>query len=456
MKTSIIMLTHNQLEFTKKCIESIRNYTKLNYEIIIVDNASSDETVKYLEEQNDLKIIFNSENVGFAKGNNQGYKIATGDTILFLNNDVVVTSNWLESILNTLYDEKNTGIVGPVTNNISGEQKIFVSYDQNSLNGLEDFAESNRLNNLGKKKKVLRLVGFALACKKTVLEEIGLFDETFGIGNFEDDDLCLRALAKGYDLKIALDSFVHHFGSVTFRNIKVDYKKLMQNNQAIIQKKWGFNVNYFTFPRPEVVNLVSPNVKKVLEIGCGMGALSLELKERYKCKVVGVEIDSKVAEFARQNLDEVFSEDIEILDLTKLGKFDCIICADVLEHLRDPWAVIDKLANHLESGGELIVSIPNAANIEVLISLIQGDFTYKDAGILDKTHLRFFTRKTLPTLLPANLVLQELSSITLNYTDSDKMLVEFMGRLGKKFGLDTEMIEIDALTYQFLLKAEKV
>lgn len=456
VKTSIIILTHNQLEYTKKCIESIRDYTKSNYEIIVVDNASAEETIQYLKDQNDLKVIFNSVNVGYAKGNNQGYQQASGDIIIFLNNDVVVTSNWLEPIISTLYSRDNIGMVGPVTNNISGSQKISVSYDQKLLDGLEEFAEKNGLENSKKKKKVLRLVGFALACKKVVLEEIGLFDESFGIGNFEDDDLCLRALQKGYELNIALDSFVHHYGSVTFKNSKVNYKKLMEDNQAIIKKKWGFNVSYFMFPRPEVINLVPRNVKRVLEIGCGMGAMSIALKEMYNCEIVGIEIDSNVAQFARHNLDEVYSEDIEIIDLSKLGKFDCIICADVLEHLRDPWTVIEKLANHLESGGQMVISVPNAANIEVVKSLIQGDFTYKDAGILDKTHLRFFTRKTLPTLFPTNLELKELRSITINYTDSDKMFVEFMGRLGKKFGLDTEMIEIDALTYQFLLKAQKV
>ncbi|MFP7733915.1 glycosyltransferase [Priestia aryabhattai] len=455
MKTSIIILTHNQLEYTKKCIDSIRRYTKTHYEIIVVDNASSDGTVSYLQHQDDIKVIFNHENLGFAKANNQGYEIATGNTIVFLNNDVVVTLGWLESMIDTLYSSESIGMVGPVTNNISGLQMIPVSYDQITLQGLQEFSSDYRRNVIGDIRKSLRLVGFCLACKRTVLDKIGLFDETFGIGNYEDDDLCLRALEKGYELYIVQDAFIHHYGSVTFREGNVDYTRLMNTNQTKLQKKWGFSVNYFMFPRPEVVNLVPNGVKRVLEIGCGMGAMAVELKERYKCKVVGVEIDSKVAKFAKYNLDKVYSDDIEVFDVSELGRFDCIICADVLEHLRDPWTVVQKLSNLLEKGGYMVISIPNAANIEVIKSLIQGDFTYKDAGLLDKTHLRFFTRKTLPKLFPTEMELKEVHSILLSYTDSEKVFVEFLGRLGKKFELDTEMIEIDALTYQFLLKAQK-
>lgn len=456
MKTSIIILTHNQLEFTTKCIESIRNHTISDYEIIVVDNASTDKTVEYLQQQSDLKIILNKDNMGYAKGNNQGVELATGETILFLNNDVVVTEGWLDSLIETLYANEDVAMAGPVTNNISGQQLVSVDYDQRTLEGIHGFATEYCKKKSGKRKKVLRLVGFAIACKKSVLDEIGLFDESFGIGNYEDDDLCLKALEKGYELYIAEDSFVHHYGSITFKESKVNYAELIRKNQEILHKKWGFSVSYFNFPRPEVVNMIPSNVKRVLEIGCGMGAMALELKDREHCEVVGVEIDTDVARFARYNVDEIYSEDIETFDVASLGKFDCIVCADVLEHLRDPWKAVEKLASVLECGGFMVISIPNVANIEVIQSLMQGDFTYKNAGILDKTHLRFFTRKTLPTLFPEGVELKDIQSIRLNYSDTQKMFVEFLGRLGKKFELDTDMIETDILTYQFLMLAQKI
>ncbi|HHV75686.1 MAG TPA: glycosyltransferase family 2 protein, partial [Thermoanaerobacterium sp.] len=112
--SSIIIVTHNQLEYTRKCIESIRKHTKLPYELIVIDNASNDETVEYLESQHDIKLIKNNENRGFPASCNQGISIAKGEYIVLLNNDTIVTENWLNNLLYCLNNAENAGIVGPV------------------------------------------------------------------------------------------------------------------------------------------------------------------------------------------------------------------------------------------------------------------------------------------------------------------------------------------------------
>ena len=105
--TSIVILTYNKLNYTKKCIESIRKYTcKESYEIIVVDNASTDGTIEWLKTQSDIITIFNKENLGFPKGCNQGIKIAKGDEVLLLNNDVIVTPKWLINLLEALYSSE--------------------------------------------------------------------------------------------------------------------------------------------------------------------------------------------------------------------------------------------------------------------------------------------------------------------------------------------------------------
>ena len=140
MKTSIIILTYNKLEYTKQCIESIREFTeKDSYELIVIDNNSTDETPKWLEEQEDIIAILNEDNKGFPKGCNQGMEIATGDNILLLNNDTVVTKNWLENLTTALYSDESVGAVGPVTNNCSNFQNIAVNY--NNLEEMKVFAE---------------------------------------------------------------------------------------------------------------------------------------------------------------------------------------------------------------------------------------------------------------------------------------------------------------------------
>ncbi|WP_158594197.1 glycosyltransferase family 2 protein [Cohnella faecalis] len=102
MKTSIVILTHNQLHITKLCLDSIRAFTGPSYETIVVDNGSSDGTTDFLRSQPDVKAIFNSENKGFAKGCNQGWEVSSGDCVLFLNNDTIVTPGWLEAMLEVL------------------------------------------------------------------------------------------------------------------------------------------------------------------------------------------------------------------------------------------------------------------------------------------------------------------------------------------------------------------
>lgn len=458
MKISIVILTYNQVEYTQKCIESIKRNTKLNYEMIVVDNASTDGTPTYLLEQEDIKVILNPENYGYAKGNNLGAKAADGDVIIFMNNDVVVTPNWLEPLIDLLYSDEKIGMVGPVTNNISGVQQIPVEYNQATLEGLELFANENQTKNSGCSKKVLRLVGYLLVCRRSLIDEIGAFDERFGLGNFEDDDICLRALTKGYSLHIAFDSFVHHYGSVSFRNSDIDYMQLMRNNQQIITDKWGFNPGYYMFSRPEVVKMVPSTITRVMEIGCGMGATALDLKEKYGAEVVGIEINSKVGEIAEHNLDKVIVGDIEQIDVSEqnLGRFDCIICADVLEHLRDPWSLLSKLEKLLSKQGVVIISVPNASNIEVLYELMQGNFIYKDSGILDRTHLRFFTRNTLSTLVQEGMTLEEIQTTTLNYSDEHKQFIDYLQRLGKKFGLNTDHLQTDAFSYQYLIRMRKI
>jgi GT2 family glycosyltransferase len=129
MTTSIVILTHNQLALTQACIQSIRRYTPPSpYELIVVDNASTDGTIDWLKEQPDVRLIANSGNAGFTRGCNQGMRHATGDRLLLLNNDTVVTPRWLEQLTACLESDERIGAVGPVTDNASYFTAVQVSY----------------------------------------------------------------------------------------------------------------------------------------------------------------------------------------------------------------------------------------------------------------------------------------------------------------------------------------
>jgi SAM-dependent methyltransferase len=137
---------------------------------------------------------------------------------------------------------------------------------------------------------------------------------------------------------------------------------------------------------------------RILDVGSAGGYLGLILKARGHY-VAGVERDPELAEKARPIYDRFFEVDVDGFDFPERGEYDLIIFADVLEHLRDPAAVLRRSFGSLKEGGKIIISVPNVANFVVRLSLLFGNFDYRDLGILDRTHLRFFTLRTLKSLL---------------------------------------------------------
>lgn len=240
---SIVILTFNQIRFTQECVASIQACTPEPHEIIFVDNGSTDGTVEWLKEQLQVnagyRLIDNGTNFGFAKGCNQGIKTAQGEFILLLNNDVVVTSEWLGGMLECLRRQQNAGIIGPMTNNISGIQRVKrIGYDD--MSGLNSYASYFRQTNRYRRIENRRIVGFCMLFRHELADRIGLLDESFGSGNFEDDDYCLRAELAGYRNLIAGDVFIHHYGSQTFSGNKINYNDAMMRNMTLYRNKWNY------------------------------------------------------------------------------------------------------------------------------------------------------------------------------------------------------------------------
>jgi GT2 family glycosyltransferase/2-polyprenyl-3-methyl-5-hydroxy-6-metoxy-1,4-benzoquinol methylase len=234
-RASIIILTLNGLDYTKKCVDSIRKHTHCPHEIIFVDNASTDGTLTYLKEltesNQNCRLIANNENRGFAAGNNQGIAASRGDYILLMNNDIVVTPGWLARMVSCVERDPRIGIVGPMSNSVSGPQLVKdVTYNLTDLDGLDDFAGEFSKRNAGKAKRFMRVVGFCMLIKRAVVDKIGGLDSRYGLGNFEDDDFSLRAALAGFESWMAKDCFIHHFGNRTFIDAKIDYHESLTKN----------------------------------------------------------------------------------------------------------------------------------------------------------------------------------------------------------------------------------
>ena len=242
---SIVIPIYNQLKYTKECLESIEKFTMQNYELIFVDNNSTDGTTEWLEEITNVKdnyhLISNDENLGFPKAINNGIKSAKGDFILLLNNDIVVTEGWLERLLEVAESNSKIGIVGPLSNSVSGVQ-LDPDAKYPSIKEMHNYARKVAQKNKNVFEEFPRVAFLCTLIKKEVIDEIGGLDERFSPGNFEDDDFCLRAQLADYKTVVAKDVFIHHYGSVSFKqNGQDEYDKRIKINEQKFINKWNAN-----------------------------------------------------------------------------------------------------------------------------------------------------------------------------------------------------------------------
>lgn len=242
--TSIVMLVHNNLDLTRQCIDSIYEHTPLEFELILVDNGSGAEVAAYVAElrnqHGNVRYVRNEQNQGYAFGCNQGLELARGEYVVLLNNDVIVTAGWLSKQLALLTLDPAVGMVGPRTNYTAGVQMVDgVPYTD--LAGMHAFADRWFVENAGQFSMAARITGLCMVLRREVIEMVGGLDTAFGIGNFEDDDFCLRVLRAGYRIAIAHDVFIHHYGSATFKALSVDYDRLLRQNWQFFRHKWQFD-----------------------------------------------------------------------------------------------------------------------------------------------------------------------------------------------------------------------
>lgn len=240
--TSIIILSFNQLAETRQCVESLRRHTQARYELIFVDNGSLDGSREYLEqlkvEDPSITVICNDTNRGFAAANNQGIACATGDYVLLLNNDVILTEGWLERMITCLESDPQIGVVGPCTNRAVGKQVIATACAA-ADEDIQKFACLQTLANAGAWFETHRIIGFCFLMKRKVIDTVGVLDERFGPGGYEDYDYCLRIRQAGYKIMVASDIFIYHIGGHGYAKNKLDYDKLRAQNIEIFIDKWS-------------------------------------------------------------------------------------------------------------------------------------------------------------------------------------------------------------------------
>ncbi len=242
-RVAILIVSYGQLRRLRQCLESIWEHTQYpNYQLVVVDNGSTAEVVDYLnacrEADPDLRLQLNADNRGFPAACNQARALAAdAEAFVYLNNDTVVSPGWLEGLLRHLQDQ-TIGLVGVSTNAIANQAMIDAPYLR--LSAMPRFACSLRERYAGQWEEAEMVALFCAAIRREVLDRVGPLDERFGIGMFEDDDLCRRVRAAGYRVGIARDVYVHHWGQASFRRLTGrEYLALYRKNEALYREKWG-------------------------------------------------------------------------------------------------------------------------------------------------------------------------------------------------------------------------
>lgn len=370
-KTAIVMVSYNNKNLTKGCIESIRkNNSPDTYQLIVVDNASSDGSDVWLAKQEDILLIKNEENKGFPYACNQGIAAADKDADIFLlNNDTIVPRDALFWLRMGLYSDEKVGAAGSVSNNVVNYQQVSEQFE--TMEEWLAFAEQNNVYMEHPYEKKGWLVGFAMLIKRTALDKImqaegkdkdtlpEALDNRFFPGNYEDNDLSIRLLQNGYELLLCKNSFIFHYGGSSFGKKQERYTKLLLENQKKLADKYGIDFIPYSYVESALVDMIKPGDTEtcVLEIGCKLGATLARIQSKYpKVRVQGIEKKEKLVNLAKQiipvQMADVLQTEIE-------EKYDYIILEDVLKNNDASEKMLIKAAQCAKPHARLLVSVNN-------------------------------------------------------------------------------------------------
>ena len=240
--TSIVVVARDNLAVTADCLASILGSTHRSFEIILVDNGSTEDyrgLVAKLRERNArVTWMRNERDAGYAQACNQGLAAARGEYVAILHNDVVVTPGWLGRQLALMALNPAVALTGPALSACAGSQLV----GERSYQGLQElaaFAEPWAVSHADELAISMPLSGICLVMKRAVVDRVGGLDGRFGSSIHTDDDFCIRAYRAGFRMAIAFDAFVHHAGAATWKALGIDRGKAAAESRRRFCEKWG-------------------------------------------------------------------------------------------------------------------------------------------------------------------------------------------------------------------------
>ena len=446
-KCTVILTTYNrkkQLQDTLQWLEKVDAISN----VIIVDNGSSDGTEEWLSTQQHEYIWFDEGVQGYGiLWNTILSHFPVEENIVFMEAGVYPEQRCLCELANALQMEK-IEIVSPMTN-------CFMPDKNNRVVSREELLH-NRLYYQGvRDREVYRYVLCTnwkiWAAQRELFDRSGAFEEHLCQPEDVLTDYSLRLIQSGLRQMVcrtacAFESFARP------DEIYGQADRWRNDDRVFLKQK--YDMNYFNLiPNRFVAECIQEEEDKafkVLEIGCDLGANLFGIRSNYpKCEIYGLEINEAAVKIAKY-IANVKCGNIDELQIPFQEKFDYIIFGDVLEHLRHPEEVVRMCRNMLKENGYIIASIPNVMHISVMEELIDGRFRYGDMGLLDRTHIHFFTYREIVELFQGSgYLIKYLDGITFNTTERQRQL--------KKVLLELSDVTEDWMyeTYQYIIKAQK-
>lgn len=447
MKTSVILAVRDGISYTKQCIYAMRAHLgRESCEIIVIDNGSTDGSYEWLLLQPDIRLVRNDTDLGRAAAWNQGIRQAKGDSILFLQNYVVLSKHAVERMREVLWSREDIGAVAPYTNFCHGPWQSISGLSYNTMEGVQDVADQVE-QNIPYDLPNLCLDAYCIMTKRQALMAAGTFKEEYANLSLGVVDFSLRLLSKGY-FPVLANTYVH-----SEPNGASVESEPSQESLEFFYKNWNFFPGYSMNVRRELLSYIEAEREGlcILDVGCSCGGNLMWLKyHNPEAELYGIELNPSAASVANF-FGHVEARDVE--DFVReewREKFDWIIMGDVLEHLRDPWKALKTMTEYLKPEGKAIICIPNINHISILRGLLNGRWQYAGGGILDRTHLRFFTRQTFEDCMRD----AGLHSIHTDYNTAAGVVCDsFLEELCKMDGVSVTKEEL--LAFQWIFVAQK-
>lgn len=440
-KVGFILPSVPVLEQMKAILQTCLSLREDCQTIIVIDLEESEDVTDWLKEQKELSIV-PGKGISTALAYEKAAALTKEDEdLLFMGKGSVLLNHALFQLRMSLYRNDSTGAVSAVTNGPAhGLTEFKIPIQRANV-----YAAEHNLPGDEHMDPVLIPSCSTVLVGRDSWEEVSGPDEHFSTQEVLEKDLCFQLLHQKKITYLCHHAYVYSF-------------EQQQNNQArwadynYFHRKWGVRLNYSLFSRPDILALVKDPKEtplRALDVGCACGATLLSLKNRYPASQLhGIELDpgswkisSLLFPVTQGNVEENLDYQEEF--------FDYIIFGDVLEHLHQPEDVLVNMKRYLKPGGAVLASIPNVMHISVIRDLLNGFWTYQDSGILDRTHLRFFTKVEITRMFSrAGYEIEDMGVTRVWISEEQQKLMDQLCSI-------TQSRPEAFTTYQYLVKARK-